>query len=494
MKKFIGIFLALIIAFSPLSVCVYALTDSCTCDEDPIIFVEGISNSTIYKDVTAQEPETIFSQASDVFSYVTPINVVKLLFALVFRNQQAMMDVIADVGTAILGGTGCDADGNFPENSGVIFDYPEVNGHSRGVTFKFRYDWRRSPIELAAELDDYIDYICEETGHSKVNLVGFSLGSAITLAYLSEYGHSKISGVVIYSGALNGVRCCGEPFCMRMSYDGPEGLVSYISSMARNDFLTNLLILLARLGVVDWLGEFVADLCNERGSEAYPLLHGTFVCAPALWALIPVEYHSEARAAFFDGVEDEYAGLIADIDDYYQIQLRAEEIIDGIIEDGVRFGIISKYGYYTFPLIESNTVMSDCVVDTQYSSFGATCAPVGGALTEEQKAITSECGHSHLSADNMINAATCAYPEYTWFIRNNLHSDNCDEADEILYLVFYSEEQPTVWTDARHPQFSLYVAQEDTIVPLAAENVPDVEPVIPETIFDKLVNSVKSIF
>ncbi|MBQ4338771.1 MAG: alpha/beta fold hydrolase [Clostridia bacterium] len=494
MKKVISIFLALVIAVSSAGVCAYAQADSCSCGEDPIVFVEGIGNATIYKDVTAQEPETIFSQASDVLSYVTPVNVAKLLFALIFRNQQAMMDVIADVGTAILGGTGCDADGNFPENSGVIFEYPEVTQHGRSRMFKFRYDWRRSPIELAAELDKFIDYIREETGHSKVNLIGFSLGSAITLAYLSEYGHSKISGVVIYSGALNGVRCCGEPFCMRMSYDGPEGLVNYIDGMARNDALTTLLVVLAKLGVVDWLGSFVADLCNERGSEAYPLLHGTFVTSPALWALVPVEYHMEARKAFFAGVEDEYAGLIADIDAYYQIQLRAEEIIDGIIEDGVRFGIISKYGYYTFPLIESNTVMADCVVDTEYSSFGATCAPVGGELTKEQAEITAECGHNHVSPDSMINAATCAYPEYTWFIKNNLHSDNCDETDEIIFLIFYSDEQPTVWTNEKYPQFSLYVEDDDTIVPLTKENAPAFESAIPETFFDRVIDSVKSVF
>ena len=64
--------------------------------------------------------------------------------------------------------------------------------------------------------------------------------------------------------------------------------------------------------------------------------------------------------------------------------------------------------------------MADALIDTQYTSGGATCSDYGSTLGDDY-VCKANCGHNHLSPDNRIDASTCALPENTWFIEGQYH-------------------------------------------------------------------------
>lgn len=479
MKRVLSFLLATIIAFSA-CVCAYAQEEQgCDCGYDPTVFVDGLGMATIYKNVNTGE-EMFSTDVNTYLSLLRPGDISKLLFSIIFKRWNLFGDTLTPIAQAVLSGTGCNGQGEFPEGQGIIWDYPEITEHGRDSLFRFSYDWRVSPLEVADDLKAYIDYVCEQTGHDKVKLIGFSMGTAVMLSYLKEYGNDRVSGVVLYAGAYNGTSCCGEPFCLLMDYDG-ESVLRYLRDLMGNgdagEIVNPLLALLYKNGVLDFLGDFFIGMCENLGDRVFEeIILDSFIISPAMWSLVPPQLYAQARRTFFGGREAEYSGLLAKIDEYHnEVQLHAGDIIDCLIEDGINFGIVSKYGLQGFPLTKSAHNTSDTVIDTVYSSFGATCAQVDGTLGEAERAAACECGRSHVSADLMINAATCRYPEYTWFVRGLPHSSTNRAAYDLMEYILYSDGQVTVWDNADYPQFLVYDSQTDSTAPLTAANCPQVE-------------------
>ena len=59
------------------------------------------------------------------------------------------------------------------------------------------------------------------------------------------------------------------------------------------------------------------------------------------------------------------------------------------------------------------------------------------------------------AADGVIDASTCMFPDTTWFIKNMPHV-GCNRGSafaEMLQWLFSQDEMPTVFSDARYPQF-----------------------------------------
>ena len=157
-----------------------------------------------------------------------------------------------------------------------------------------------------------------------------------------------------------------------------------------------------------------------------------------------------------------YADLVR-----YEIQGNNEQIIKEAISRGINFGIISKYGSTVPPCIESLDNIGDSVIDCKYSSLGATCAKAYTTLGDDYVQAVDD-GHNHLSADGMIDASTCAFPEYTWFIKGLLHNEHYDCEMALCDFIFNSETQPTVWDSENYSQFLIYNNGE--LEPLTEDN------------------------
>ena len=104
-------------------------------------------------------------------------------------------------------------------------------------------------------------------------------------------------------------------------------------------------------------------------------------------------------------------------------------------------------------------------------SLGATCAPFGKTLNENYRQKNRFCGHSHISADGIIDASSCAFPEYTWFIKNNGHATfGTDYCAFIEWAIRY-DGQPTVWSDEKYPQFTEKI--KNGFIPVSPETITD---------------------
>ena len=215
------------------------------------------------------------------------------------------------------------------------------------------------------------------------------------------------------------------------------------------------------LDFTEELNYAILDDVYEKG------LKTTFARMPGMWSVVPYNMYDSAKELLIgDNVTAEFEAKI----DYYhnEVQANNKKILDGVIENGGHLAIISKYGSTIPPVCVSQLNIGDMVIDTIYTSYGATCADADKALGDDYTQAV-DCGHNHISPDNMIDASTAAYPEYTWFIKDLMHADHTAAQWELIRFIFASEEQPTVNDSEAYPQF-LISLEDKSIVPLTAEN------------------------
>lgn len=476
MKKFLGILISIAMLISAMSLFAFAADEP-----TPVIFVDGIGSSAT---INTETGETVFPPSSDAIISGVSEAILPLMGAITNGSYEEVSEPLCNALVTIFDGMACDENGNpiYPTKSaytmpdketilsGTMAKDTENLGFDAEEIVYFSYDWRMDMQTVASELNTLVKSVIEATGAEKVNLVGFSMGSCVVTTYLHDYGYSDIKDVVILSGAYNGVSTCGEPFSGQIAFD-EEGMIAFLKTMlgdSLSDYMISALIdslyqsgILGNvLAVAEELNYAILDDVFEKG------LKTTFARMPGIWSVIPYNMYDAAKELLIGGnVSDEFEAKI----DYYhdEVQANNKEILDGVIENGGHLAIIAKYGSTIPPVCVSQLNIGDMVIDTVYTSYGATCAKANSNLgTDYQQAI--DCGHDHISADNMIDASTAAYPEYTWFIKDLMHSDHTSAQWELIRFIFNYEEQPTVSDSEEYPQFLISI--DDEIVPLTAEN------------------------
>lgn len=128
-------------------------------------------------------------------------------------------------------------------NSGSEFDvnarlrdYKLSNGSYSITDYNFRYDWRADPCDTADLLSAYIDNVLAATGASQVKLVSRCEGTDIALAYLSEYGNSKIDSLILYCGTMEGLSAVGCLFSGDVTLDS-DSVTRYALQMLGDDYI-----------------------------------------------------------------------------------------------------------------------------------------------------------------------------------------------------------------------------------------------------------------
>ncbi len=348
--------------------------------------------------------------------------------------------------------------------------------------YLFLYDWRLDPYAVADLFHKHIEKVKLTTGHDKVSVVIRCLGSSVVFAYIEKYGLDSIHGISMNSTVSNGAEIISEPISGKFKIDGD----------AINRFLYDM----QALGMLN-IDSFVNDTINmlEKTELVYLLtdsvkkeLYGkivkgvtsalsisTFFTWPSYWSCVAQEDLDDALVYVFGPIGSEkrtqYAGLIDKIVNYHKkVGSKTYEIVSRIKNEGKNLCVISKYGFQIAPICESRNEIGDQFVTTKRSSFGATTSdvfsPLDNAYIEKQKSLGLE---RYISPDNIVDASTCLFPDYTWFMKGSSHSAWSDFENSLMYTVATADKQLTV-NDFECTQFVYRNNATDEAYPLTKEN------------------------
>ncbi len=354
-------------------------------------------------------------------------------------------------------------------------------GYYDARDYTFSYDWRLDPLEVADTLHTYIERVKAVTGSKEVCLIGRCLGSSVITAYVAKYGMEGIHGVGFDGGVVNGAEVISEPISGKFKLDG-NALNRFLADcnalgMFKVDsFINETIDLLSKAGVF----ETVAGVTKE--TIYYTVVKGvtsalalsTFFTFPSYWAAVKSEDYEEAKEYVFgpEGSEkrQEYAGLIAKLDNYNEkVRQKIPEIMNTINDNG-NLAVIAKYGVQIVPVIKSRNVIGDQFASVECASYGATASDVYSTLSDEYIAQrVAEGKGKYISPDKQIDASTCQFPDQTWFVKGAKHSQWTQTETDILCTVISADRQLTV-DESPLSQFIVYKFDESKAYQMTEEN------------------------
>lgn len=473
MKKVLSFFLALLLI---LPTCTTALASSpaqpCPCAHPPVIYITGFAMTDLVAYPGTEDAYDVFMPETQKIQSAVKQLVRPLVQVMLLHTYKSFARSLAKTAHFLLDEIACDNNGD-PVN-----DYVDVRYRSDPTMYhapysqtRFRYDWREDVFDIAAELHAFIEETKRLTGHDKVVLKGESMGGAVLMTYLKVYGHESVDTIIMQSSAFNGISLVGDLFTGDLRVQTASVLRYAGNFLQGSDNETNFYrLMLRRFG---FLASPLVRLLDRTLSRGGSILYSTCLCdlfgnIPGLWTFVPQEKYEQAKAFMLD--ETENAVLIEKIDRYhYGVMDSTKALLDSALADGVKLAILANYDKAAVPVGEHAGLQSDFLIDTARASMGATCADFGSTLGSNYVQKIAD-GHNHLSCDNVIDASTCAYPEYTWFVKDMMHTWYTGSYAAFTYWISSLRTQPTVHDTPLYPQFMVDNHDTNELEPLTPEN------------------------
>ena len=370
-----------------------------------------------------------------------------------------------------------------PEN---IKDVGDENGTYGCYDYHFWYDWRLDPMQIADDLHNYILRVREVTGAEKVGLISSCLGTNVCMAYIAKYSDAfpvELKGFGVNAALINGSEFISESISGKFHLDG-NGLCRLFTDANEwgwfdvSELAIATIDLAEKSGALDGLSSLVRKTLYDKMVEGVTsaLALATFFTMPGYWACVSADRYDTAIRYVFgpEGSEKrrEYAGLIAKLDNYHNtVSTHVTELMQSIHDSGVNLCITAKYGFQMVSICESSEVIGDQFSSLKSSSFGATTAPtIYDTLSEDYIARREAEGKGrYISPDKQVDASTCQFPDYTWFVKGASHSERTGYEDDIMFAVTTTDRQLTI-DDIKYTQFMVYDKDAHTMEPMTAEN------------------------
>ncbi|MCM1365500.1 MAG: alpha/beta hydrolase [Faecalibacterium sp.] len=475
LTKVLSVFIAIIMICCAVTPPIFAEENKA--DDLPIIFIPGRSD-TLYNKKTG---ERIYPVVDDEVQYTKDSAVVivkalaKALATEKLVGQKAWdeyCDVICDQVLYMFTSIQLDENGNPQDDTGMLWDAETVRVNTKKsgyglYDYQFQYDWRIDPCESAKQLHTYVERIKKATGHDKVKMYVHCLGGTIFSAYLAEYGSDDIEGVVLSVPTVTGSGTVGALYSNQIVID-PDALSEYATyylNSSQNRFFEEDPTMIALMtALVTTLNEFEAlgigtdmimSIYDKVKDNLVPrLVKGVFFF-PTYYAMIGEEYYDDCINMVFTGeFGEQYKGFREKIDYYhYNVQVKAEELLEQAKENGTKVSIITRYGFNLLPCFDGAQTLGDGRMEVSKLSYGATTSNMSDTLSDSYIKKAEQNGTAkYISADKKIDASTCLFPDSTWFVRNLYHA-GINPIDPIASKLFSSKDQPTVWDYEEYPQY-----------------------------------------
>ena len=484
-KKLLSVLLACTLI---VSVAVPALA-AAESDANPILIVAGFTEYVLKNTETG---ENTFPHNTDKIVNTVTAVAPSLLTLLASGRTQADYDAFCDAALPIIGDMfddiACNPDGTvkhpevqleyqFPESVATYgvetvgqadaFDkqilYGAVDAVGADKVYVYGLDWRLNPLDVADELNAWIQHIKEVQGCDKVSIAGISMGGAMVSAYLAKYGTDDISNVTMISSAFTGLSYVGELYQGNVQID-EDGLYNMLNAALGADTLSRIF---GSTGLVKQVIALIDDLYAAEQDRIFTeCLVPAFGYNPGMWSFVPSENYDAAKEFMFahmDSTDVQKAALSAKLDAYHAAQANAEQTLKNAKAAGVNVAITSNYNFQIAPVAATAKQTSDQVIETVHTSGYATCANLGETLP-----ASLEDG-KYVSVDRVIDASTCFLPDNTWFIKNMQHVgfDNSQNQCKFYAWLMTTDKQVTVHSNPDYPQFMLYNDETKVLSPLS---------------------------
>ncbi len=470
MKKTLSVFLA-VVMLAVMCVPCLASQDTCECGETPIVYVAALGSAKLILDEGTENERVLFRPETDYmlkkFARLVPSAVNLKLTG----DYDAFGDDLISVVNELFGPMALDGNGNSSPRITNDRELPTDPAHGNGRDYYFGYDLRLDPVEIAGQLNTFIQRVKEITGHSKVSLRASSMGGVMALAYLHEYGTADIEICIFQCAPVLGTAVAGELFNKQVVIN-KDALLKYAEQALPNDATGGILYALIEALELGGVWEYIVGIADKLVENLLDRVYAEtlipiFGSMPGIWSFVPHEYFEGAKDIMVDSATQQ--GIIDKINYYhYDIQCDAENILKSAQADGVRVYVLAAYNMQRTPLVESYMNNSDATVDTKYASLGATCALLGEALGDTYVQANECSGHNHISPDEAIDASTCILPDSTWFVKDMLHCKIHDGHKALYSWMMASDEQLTVYDNEAFPQFLQNDVNAKTLTPVTA--------------------------
>ncbi|MBQ3137124.1 MAG: hypothetical protein IJB74_06560 [Clostridia bacterium] len=503
-KKILCLTLTLIMVFSSASVAVGAITiGNEEIDHLPQVYISGFGSRILhYKD----DPEKT--------SLFFPVNF-DLMMNNLSRFDKYAADSLKNLDPDIIynylynafkdtfGAAALKGDGITNADENVVCE-PTVLDYDGDGVYNFNYDSRLSPIDLAADLKDYIGLVQEHSGSEKIELIGASYGTTILMAFLNDYPemHKYIDSVLISVPSYGGFSVVGEIFSGDF-FINHDTLTEYAYVGINNEDLGLFLSVLNKSGFLKIFLEcmLIPTLKAVALEAAMDVIRDIFGTIPAMWTFVQEEYFYDAMVNLYgENYADpgrENAGLISKVT-YYQEQVmqRLDEIYLATQANGVKMNIICKYGRPPMPISEKGSFMSDGAVDVKDVTLGATASRYGETLPEDYtQARYPE--YDFISPDKCIDASTGIDPLHTWYVKGLEHTIKNDGFNELIDYILY--EDPTVFSGDRFPQYT-QATEDGGLAPVTEPEIREETSLFTDyikliiRIFELIIETIKGLF
>lgn len=350
--------------------------------------------------------------------------------------------------------------------------------------YQYAYDARRSPLDVAADLNAIIEKVKAQTGSEKVSIISRCLGANVAMAYIAEYqrpvDYAGLDNVVFYDGAMNGLETIEGAFSGNITITR-EAASAFLKTLGLdigeeklNAIVSEALKILADSYGIVVTAELVEKVAAKlKNTFMRDFLQYTLASAPGYWSMCDDGYEDAKRYVFGrEGDAEKWTKLIEKADAFhYNVQEHNEEFITEMVSHGVDVNVVCKYGQPAYPISGSAAnAISDSQTSVWKQSFGAKTSTVSTTLGSSYIRAAEENGKSqYISPDKQIDASVCLLPANTWFISNYEHDPFYTTLDPFLYELCHTE-GITVNTDELHPRFLIIDDATQNAVPQTEEN------------------------
>ncbi len=302
------------------------------------------------------------------------------------------------------------------------------------------------PMESARGLDEYIQFVKEDTGADKVNIVTVSLGGTILTAYMELMkgtGYPDINSVINVVACLQGTDVMGDFYLRDFKINNPDH--PEYEAFFFNEFLPMVMESNADSPTLGYIINIALKIMPKE--VVYSLLTGAvdgiidtlMLKCPQFWAMIPADRYDDVKEKYNFLWEDEetYGVLTAKLDAFHTASVNLVDNLKEFNTTGDRVHNVAAYNLsyaeqdYNFfgAMASSDVTNSDGIIDVDSTTLGATYAKAGSVLSDD---ILFADG-ARISPDGSVDVSTCAFPDNVWLFHGQYHE--VGRNDVVLSLV-----------------------------------------------------------